>query len=129
MNLTEAEKFVESLRWQYAKSYPTAPHEYSVLRWNPENKDKFIDFANTIIEYGRDEKFYSKMFRVLDLGEYKYWTMDFPIENTDLINRTYNNDELKIKLTMFIKSANFKYEKGITLNDIRSQYEVHSKNG
>ena len=129
MNLKEAEKFIDGLRWQYAKTYPQAPHEYTVLEWNPQNKQNMIDFAYLIYHFGEDEFYYRKKFKILNIGEYKYWTMDFPLENTDLINRTYNDDELKRNLMKYIMSDNFKYSKGMTLDNIRRDYEVYSKNG
>lgn len=121
MNLEEAPKFLNRIKWQYAKTYPQAPHEYSVLNWNGDNRQKFIDFAKLIVEKGQDEYYYNKKFKVLIIGGYKYWTMDYPLENTDLINRTYHDKELIKKIKEYIKSEDFIFEKGMTLFDIRSK--------
>ncbi len=31
MTLEEAKDYIQSVRWQYVKTYVTAPHEYTVL--------------------------------------------------------------------------------------------------
>lgn len=128
MNIDEAKQYVNSVRWQYAKTYPKAPHEYTVLSWNQEYKQKMIDFAYFIVENGRDEFYYKKKFKVLDIDEYKYWTMDYPLEKTDLINRTYNDDVLKDKISKYTTSNIFDFKKGMTLEDIRREYEIYSSN-
>lgn len=33
MDTKEATLFIGNIKWQYAKTYPNAPHEYSVLDW------------------------------------------------------------------------------------------------
>ena len=121
MTITEASEFLKTLRWQYAKSYPTAPHEYTCLAWKPDAKQQMIDFAGLIQNNGYKEQFYSKTFTVLQIGDMKYWTMDFPLENTDLINRTYVDDSLKEQIAEYVQFPDFKFKKGMTLDDIKNQ--------
>lgn len=121
MTIKEASEFLKSLRWQYAKTYPTAPHEYTCLEWKSDAKQQMIDFAGLIQNNGYKEQFYSKTFTVLQIGDMKYWTMDFPLENTDLINRTYVDDSLKEQIKKYVQSPDFKFEKGMTLDDIKNQ--------
>lgn len=128
MNLDEAKEYVNKVRWQYAKTYPKAPHEYTVLSWKPELQQEMVDFAKLIREQGRDEYYYKKKFKVLDIDEYKYWTMDEVVYDTDLINRTYNDDEFKEKLIEYTTSPFFVFTRGMTLEDVRSGYEVYCKN-
>ena len=45
MTLEEAEDYVKKVRWQYAKTYITAPHEYTCLEWNKDLHSQMIDFA------------------------------------------------------------------------------------
>ena len=45
MTHEEAEAYVKQVRWQYAKTYPTAPHEYTCLAWKEELHAKMVDFA------------------------------------------------------------------------------------
>ena len=121
MTIKEASEFLKSLRWQYAKTYPTAPHEYTCLEWKPDAKQQMVDFAEFIQNNGYKEQFYSKTFIVLQIGDMKYWTMDFPLENTDLINRTYVDDSKKEQIAKYVQSPDFKFKKGMTLDDIKNQ--------
>lgn len=121
MDTKEATLFIGNIKWQYAKTYPNAPHEYSVLDWNIDNKQKFIDFAKFIAEQGQDEYYYGKKYKILILGKYKYWTMDYPLENTNLINRAHFDNKLRNKIKDYVKSEKFKFEKGMTLSDIEEK--------
>ena len=121
MTIKEASEFLKSLRWQYAKTYPTAPHEYTCLEWKPDAKQQMVDFAELIQNNGYKEQFYSKTFTVQQIGDMKYWTMDFPLENTDLINRTYVDDSKKEQIAKYVQSPDFKFKKGMTLDDIKNQ--------
>ena len=58
---------------------------------------------------------------MLQIGDMKYWTMDFPLENTDLINRTYVDDSLKEQIAEYVQFPDFKFKKGMTLDDIKNQ--------
>ncbi len=123
MTLEEAKQYISSVRWQYAKTYVTAPHEYTVLEWEPETKEQMIDFANFILENGYKEKFYSKTYTVIQIDEYKYWSMDFPTENTNLINRTFIDEDRKTKIVQFVQSPDFKFHYKMSLKDIEAQYK------
>ena len=121
MTLDEAKKYIQSVRWQYAKTYVTAPHEYTVLDWKPETKEQMIDFADLILAHGYKEQFYSKTYTVLQIDEYKYWSMDFPTVNTNLINRTFIDDERKAKIVKFVQTPNFKHVYKMSLEDVERQ--------
>ena len=121
MTLGEAKQYIQSVRWQYAKTYITAPHEYTVLDWKPETKQKMIDFADFILDNGYKEQFYSKTFTVLQIDEYKYWSMDFPTTNTNLINRTFVDDARKSKIIDFVQTPGFKHMYGMSLKDVEEQ--------
>lgn len=118
MTIEEAKQYIQSVRWQYAKTYVTAPHEYTVLDWAPETQQKMIDFANFILDNGHKEKFYSKKFTVLEIDDMKYWSMDFPTNNTNLINRTFVDDNRKNKIIDFVKSEHFIHHTGMSLYDV-----------
>ena len=121
MTLEDAKQYIESVRWQYAKTYVTAPHEYTVLDWKPETKQQMIDFADFILANGYKEQFYSKTFTVFQIDEYKYWSMDFPTINTNLINRTFIDDERKAKLVKFVQTQDFKHVYKMSLKDVEEQ--------
>lgn len=122
MKLKEAEEFTSSCRWQYAKTYPSAPHEYTCLAWNPSAKRQMVDFAYLIRDTGYTERFGNSDYRVLAIDDLKYWTMDDPLENTDLINRTYNDDEKRRRVAEFVQAdKGFEYVRGMSLVDIERQ--------
>lgn len=121
--LLQAKNYISSVRWQYAKTYVTSPYEYTVLGWAPETKKKMIDFAKLIREKGVDEKFGNSTFRFLFIDDMKYWTMDAPVENTDLINRTYIDNSKRKTITDFVQSGKFNFKKGMSLKDITKQIE------
>ena len=81
----EAVGFVAQARWQYAKSMPKFPHEYTVREWN--NDTEFEQFIHYLLGSGefRKEYFWKRIY--CDLGEWYYWTMGAPIEETTIINR------------------------------------------
>ena len=71
---------IKAQKWTYAKTYAkTAPHEYFLHHQNPE---LFKALAAKIERSGVDEAFYSRTFRYLYLGAYKYWRYD------NVLNRT-----------------------------------------
>jgi hypothetical protein len=92
------ESFIAGARWQYAKSMPDWPHEYTVKTWRPDLIANFERFCQLIEAEGEVEPWppppeapiYHN--RYLTLGEYKYWAMgpkgdaDLPEERT-VINR------------------------------------------
>ncbi len=126
ITISEAEKYLQSLKWQYAKTYPSAPHEYTCLAWKPDTKHQMVDFARLIQDEGFTEIFEKREYKILVIGEMKYWTMDFPLENTDLINRTYADDSLKEQITNYVQSPDFKFEKGMSLDNIKNQGGVYT---
>lgn len=65
----------------------TAPHEYAVRGKNPFLEDEFVYFVKYIRKHGYEEKFWSKAHTYYNVGEYKYWTMGNPIDETTIINR------------------------------------------
>ena len=123
MTFEEAEKYVNELKWQYAKTYPQCPHEYTCLSWKPEDKAKMVEFAYFIRDNGYTERWGRFSSRVLNIGEMKYWTMDFPLEKTDLINRAYIDNKFRSQLSEFVKSADFQYVRGMSLSDIKAKME------
>ncbi len=79
--------YIQKVDWIYAKTYPTAPHEYTLRKAKPELDADFMRFAGLIRAEGYDEKFCDKTYRYLDVDGYQYWTMDDSVEETTLINR------------------------------------------
>ena len=86
MTQTQAEQFVESSRWQFAKTMPQNPHEYTVRGWHPD-QERFEAFVLYVREHGYVEKFGRWAYTYLQIGEWKYWTMGAPVGETVVVNR------------------------------------------
>jgi hypothetical protein len=78
--------FVKTHRWQYAKSYPKSPHEYTVRDWD-KNEELFQTAVRFILDNVKPEKFYSATYNYYRCDGWKYWTYDEP--KTKIINRSY----------------------------------------
>lgn len=86
-------EYIEAVYWKTAKSYSkTAPHQYTIREWEPERDHEFVRFAEIIRKYGYPERFYRKIHWYFQVGEYKYWTMGFPLDETIVINRAGVNE-------------------------------------
>ena len=81
--------WINSHDWTNAKSYEKkAPHEYLIRAKIPEEDGRImVEFAKYIKEHGYTEYFYQTPFIYLNIQGYKYWTMDYPIYKTTLVNR------------------------------------------
>ena len=83
------QNFVEGSRWINSKTYEkTAPHEY-IFKYNLSSieQEKFYRAVLYIRDMGVDKKFYSKTFRYLHMGNYKFWTYGDPAKETYILNR------------------------------------------
>lgn len=92
--MTEADKnrieaFLSKAPCKWAKTYADrAPHWYILVSACPgELKEEFYWFVQAIKDFGYQEKFWSKTFTYLNVGEYKYWSMEQPHEKAILINK------------------------------------------
>jgi hypothetical protein len=73
---------------RYITAKPEAnPHQYC-LRKSWVGNAPFTRVAGIIREYGYVEWFWRKPYMMLNVGEFKYWTMGWPLDVTILINRT-----------------------------------------
>lgn len=80
--LTSLQQFISSRYWKFAKTYAkTAPHEYTVRSWKPDEQENFEMFSQAITKYGTDQWWRGGKWRYLIVNNFKYWTMD------DVINR------------------------------------------
>ena len=78
--------FIRSHGWIYAKTMPEVPHYYLVKK-KCFDDDRFEAFARYIFEEGIPMKWGKWVRLYMDIGEYRYWSMDPTAESTDLINR------------------------------------------
>lgn len=79
------QNIIDSFTWTFAKTMPENPHWYIVKKYvNPENYEKLFLF---IFENHSIEWFEGLSYKVVQLGEYKYWIMDDDINKSYIINR------------------------------------------
>lgn len=92
LNIEEITNFFNKYSWRWAKTYENfAPHEYLMIFDVVEDeKHYFPKIAQYIQENGYKLKFGSRIYKCIDVGEYRYWTMERDTNKTKLINRTKN---------------------------------------
>jgi hypothetical protein len=89
----DARAYIAKVRWQFAKTMPQWPHEYTVLLWRQDLEPEFRAFvalirtAGVVKPWPRDSSSPRYHHTYLELSECEYWTMGEPIEETTLINR------------------------------------------
>lgn len=87
MDIERAKNYIKSVRWQFAKTMPKNPHEYTVRGWHKDKEHEFIWFVEAIREFGTPEKFFKATYIYFTIDEHKYWTMGNLIDQTIIINR------------------------------------------
>lgn len=71
-----------SHKYRRAKTAKRNPHWYSLQReWDNQEDYEFV--AKAIDEYGKEEWFWKRPYKVYECGEFKYWVIE------DVLNRTY----------------------------------------
>ncbi|MDR2643444.1 MAG: class I SAM-dependent methyltransferase [Planctomycetaceae bacterium] len=76
----------EQQKRAYAK-FETA-REHLIEEYEEDDKE-FMRIARYIRKYGYNVQFGKTMYRCFDINDMKYWSMGYPIEMTQLINRAY----------------------------------------
>ncbi len=85
-----ARDFVEQRRWCEAITYrETAPHEYVVRNWETgeHGHQDFDRFVTSIRRFGCADYYYKLRHIYWAIGDFKYWTMGWSVEDTTVINR------------------------------------------
>jgi hypothetical protein len=89
----DARTYVAKVRWQFAKTMPRWPHEYTMRDWRPELEQAFFEFVTLIRAEGmvkpwpRASENPRYHHTYLELDGWQYWTMGEPVPETILINR------------------------------------------
>jgi hypothetical protein len=89
----DAYLYIARVRWQYAKTMPQWPHEYTVRHWRPDLDSDFAAFAAHIRRNGvvkpwpREASTPRYRHTYLEMDVWEYWTMGEPIPETTVINR------------------------------------------
>ena len=91
--IDDARAHIAKVRWQFAKTMPQWPHEYTVRAWRPDLEQEFFEFVALIRRDGvvkpwpRDAVVPRHRLTYLELDGSEYWTMGEPIPETTVINR------------------------------------------
>ncbi len=90
-NYAEIVEKLQTAYWTFAKTMPNNPHEYTLRKnWYGDfpNYD-FLRVATYLRMFGEFEEFGGSMWRILKIGNYKYWccAFDYTNDKVDLINR------------------------------------------
>ena len=86
MDIDAARSFIAAVRWQFAKTMPQWPHEYTVREWQPDD-GPFVAFVLYIREHGYPGVFKGKPRTYCAIDGWTYWTMGAPLGQTIIINR------------------------------------------
>ncbi len=87
----DAEEYIASVGWVFARTVPEHPHWYTV---RPESGDEpFEQMVRHIRAHGEVKLWRPAPgaeawpYTYLHVGEFEYWTMGAPVEETTIINR------------------------------------------
>jgi hypothetical protein len=95
----DARAYIAEVRWQFAKTMPQWPHEYTVRAWRPDLEREFVDFVLLIRRGGvvkpwpRDASSPRYRLTYLELDGWEHWTMGAPVPETTVINRALLSQE------------------------------------
>ena len=95
MTIDEARVYIASVRWQFAKTMPQWPHEYTVRAWLPDLEHSFFAFVELIRQEGeikpwpREAASPRYQHAYFEVDGWEYWTMGAPVEETTVINRAH----------------------------------------
>lgn len=81
-----AADFVKRCRWTTAKTMPKNPHEY-IVKGETADPEEYERFFRYIFENHYIEWFWRKPYKMVTIGEYKYWIMTDDISESRIINR------------------------------------------
>lgn len=88
-----ARKYIAGARWQFAKTMPQWPHEYTVRSWAPERVADFERMAaltrrlGVVKPWPYDSAQPRYHHAYWEIDGWEYWIMDGPISETEVINR------------------------------------------
>ena len=87
MSNDDLKAYIESVKWRTAKD---GTHQYTIANWAPEKEKEFRELVATIYDKGYKEEFMGQEYTYLEIGGYIYWSMNYSVKETILINRKLN---------------------------------------
>ena len=94
----DARRYVASVRWQFARTMPQWPHEYTLRRWRVDLIDEFESMMVFIRTEGAVKPWPKNVavpryhHTYLEIDGWQYWTIGEPVAETTLINRCLLGD-------------------------------------
>lgn len=91
----DAREYIAEVRWEFAKTMPQWPHEYTVRAWRPDRDGDFSAFVELIRSAGevrpwpKDAERHRHHNTYLAIDGWQYWTMGAPVDETIIINRAH----------------------------------------
>ena len=86
-------RFIEERQWNFAKTMPQWPHEYTVRKFqDPKDEQTQFEQAVAFIRANGESRIFKPTGRssvYFDIDGRQYWTMGAPIEETIIINRAW----------------------------------------
>jgi hypothetical protein len=101
----DARAYIAKVRWQFAKTMPEWPHEYTVHGRRPDLEREFFEFVALIRREGVVKPWPPDVatpryhHTYLELDGWEYWSMGAPIPETTVINRALLSDLSPIVLS------------------------------
>lgn len=88
MTAEQLQAFVGTRRWQFARSQPWNPHEYTIRDWKPgpEADAEFNEFLAAIATQGWTRWFGPRLFAHLDLDGWSYFSFGGPFAAAGISN-------------------------------------------
>jgi hypothetical protein len=91
--IADAHSYIAKVKWQFARTMPQWPHEYTVRHWRNDLDSEFFGFVALIRREGvikpwpREASKPRYHHTYLALGDWEYWTMGEQLPETAVINR------------------------------------------
>ena len=86
-------RYINRVKWQFAKSMPETPHSYTVVTWDGGLEGEFRWLATMIQKYSIQELWAAGRYSsYLYIKRHKYWIMSKP-KDCILINRTGGREQ------------------------------------
>lgn len=87
--LDDARSYIAKVKWQYARTMPTAPHYYTVRAKRQDLTPDFLAMAQLIQSGGELKTWGGSVRAYLEVDGWEYWTMGARVPETEIINRAY----------------------------------------
>jgi len=105
LSIVKAQDYIDQVRWQYARTMPDWPHEYTIKAWRPDLGPELESFCQLILDEGvvapwpppPSAAIYQNNY--LRIGDWKYWAMgprgdSDAVADKTVINREYCGPKL-----------------------------------